>query len=431
MFRGLFLTMIALLPISSVHAQQRENMADRLKRYDKNGDGKVTKAEFSGPARAFSRFDADGDGVITSKEMGGASGGSRASGAKTSRSSGNVIGELSMAERMAEYQAFPTEKPAPGDNAPKFELKDLSGKTVSLNELLATAPVVIETGSCTCPVFRRSHGKIEELQQQFGKRVHFVVLYGREAHAGSGAYKDTPPPTTLEERVRLAEKVAREISIGLPVAVDDIDNKVSLAYGGLANAGYIIGQDGRVFYKMPWIDARLLSEPLTALLKSGGRGGAHPPKFPNGQTMPGGGGRRTARSGSRASSKGVSASSTPVKVPAGMENDIVWASNFSDALKLAKKSNSEVLVKFHFKGCPICFGMDQGPLRDKRVVDKSRQFVGVKVDITTDDGEKLADKFEVVGTPVFVRLNPDGEEVDRHNGPAGVATFLGFLDDRE
>ena len=45
------------------------NMADRMRRHDKNGDGKITKAEFQGPAPVFTRFDRNQDGVVDSKEL--------------------------------------------------------------------------------------------------------------------------------------------------------------------------------------------------------------------------------------------------------------------------------------------------------------------------------------------------------------------------
>lgn len=40
----------------------------RLGRMDENGDGKVSREEFRGPARLFDRLDADRDGFVTQKE---------------------------------------------------------------------------------------------------------------------------------------------------------------------------------------------------------------------------------------------------------------------------------------------------------------------------------------------------------------------------
>ncbi len=45
---------------------------DPFKKFDKNGDGKVTADELPNP-QAFERFDKNKDGAITGDEMGGAS----------------------------------------------------------------------------------------------------------------------------------------------------------------------------------------------------------------------------------------------------------------------------------------------------------------------------------------------------------------------
>jgi len=41
-----------------------------MQRFDDNGDGKVSREEFTGPERFFDRFDVDKDGFITKEEAG-------------------------------------------------------------------------------------------------------------------------------------------------------------------------------------------------------------------------------------------------------------------------------------------------------------------------------------------------------------------------
>lgn len=61
-----------LLLATFVHSQ---NILERLKKEDANGDGKITREEFKGPSEIFKRFDANGDGVIDTEEMARVGGG--------------------------------------------------------------------------------------------------------------------------------------------------------------------------------------------------------------------------------------------------------------------------------------------------------------------------------------------------------------------
>jgi hypothetical protein len=56
-------------PVKAEPAQRPDGPAERfIRRLDKNGDGKVSKEEFDGPARHFEDFDANGDGYIDADE---------------------------------------------------------------------------------------------------------------------------------------------------------------------------------------------------------------------------------------------------------------------------------------------------------------------------------------------------------------------------
>ena len=47
---------------------QRPSGTDFIQRLDTNGDGKVSKSEFDGPARHFSRLDRNNDGWLSAEE---------------------------------------------------------------------------------------------------------------------------------------------------------------------------------------------------------------------------------------------------------------------------------------------------------------------------------------------------------------------------
>jgi len=79
---SLFLFFLLLLLASPTRAGEEEEpprpqrprgpsgqaLWERLKTYDKDGDGVVTREEFGGPARFFVRLDADKDGNVTKAE---------------------------------------------------------------------------------------------------------------------------------------------------------------------------------------------------------------------------------------------------------------------------------------------------------------------------------------------------------------------------
>ena len=174
-----------------------------LQRADVNRDGKVTRDEFRGPAQFFDRLDQNSDGVVTRVEFdainghqardgrrgGRRSGRSPRGGAETdatavfqlldadrsgqvdrrdlegilSRLDADGDGAISQQElqsalrsspatsrkRADHFREFPGARPAPGSEAPPFQLQTLAGKKVSLQDLLETKPVVLEFGSFT------------------------------------------------------------------------------------------------------------------------------------------------------------------------------------------------------------------------------------------------------------------------------------------
>ena len=91
--RIFFVPILAILIVlfacssASIHAQQRgSGHQTPFERDDKNGDGRLSRDEFRGPAHAFKKMDMDGDGFITQQEAREArQGGQKSSGPQQQR----------------------------------------------------------------------------------------------------------------------------------------------------------------------------------------------------------------------------------------------------------------------------------------------------------------------------------------------------------
>jgi len=189
--RRAFLLFCLLLPLAMAlspataqdRRQPRGDMWERLKVYDLNGDGKVTREEFGGPIRLWEMLDQNRDGVIRKDEVDkvAAAQGNRRRRApnydwifkKLDRDDDDLVdladlkavlekadtdgdGKLSKAE----WKAFLAENskhmssgkpPEVGQAAPDFKLHPLQGDgPVTLETLLAKGkPVVLLFGSFT------------------------------------------------------------------------------------------------------------------------------------------------------------------------------------------------------------------------------------------------------------------------------------------
>ena len=188
MKRSLLLLLPAIILITlPAHSQDRRaprgDMWERMKTYDADGDGKVTREEFTGPARMWEFFDQNRDGVVTKEEVRKASArqGGRQRRAPNydwifKRLDRNDDDQVDLDDLKAvikkadadgdgkiskdEWKAFLTANsshlsggraPQVGQAAPEFSLHPLKGRTpVTLATLLAKEkPVVLLFGSFT------------------------------------------------------------------------------------------------------------------------------------------------------------------------------------------------------------------------------------------------------------------------------------------
>jgi thiol-disulfide isomerase/thioredoxin len=290
-------------------AQTRFDWKSTLKRYDRDGDGRVARAEFPGSDADFARLDRDQDKSLTAKEFDfSESALAPSTGAMVffrldrdgsgkitpdeldeflkSQDSGKQ-GFLSLSDVQQAFAppSAPT-RPSPGagrpskatlvrglfrqeigslqpgpkldESAPDFSLKTNDGKAeVTLSKLVGPKPVVLVFGSFTCGPFRSHSGNIEKLYRMYKDRATFVMVYVREAHPTDGWRMEsndrvgavTAQPKSYEERADLAQKCGRLFNLGFPMLVDTIDDTVGARYSGMPGRLYLIDREGKVAFK--------------------------------------------------------------------------------------------------------------------------------------------------------------------------------------
>jgi hypothetical protein len=132
----------------------------------------------------------------------------------------------------------------PGQLAPDFELRDTEGRPWRLSELRGR-PVVLITGSATCPMTHGSVYGLKEVHAEFDSRTQWFYLYVREAHPG----ERLPWHRAYEQKREQAEFFRRADQVPWPVLVDDLDGTTAHTYTTLPNAQFVIDADGVVAFR--------------------------------------------------------------------------------------------------------------------------------------------------------------------------------------
>jgi len=99
-------------------------------------------------------------------------------------------------------------------------------------------------------------------------KATFIILYQREAHPNQMQFAEIDQPETYEERQRLAQSTCDDLHPATMIVIDEMDNAVRTAYGGLPNSAYIIDKGGKIVHKEGWAEIEGWSEILDKLLGS-------------------------------------------------------------------------------------------------------------------------------------------------------------------
>lgn len=209
-----------------------------------------------------------------------------------------VLAALSLSSAAEEPQIDKRGGPKPGEAAPDFTLKTPDGKsTVKLSSFRDRKPVVLIFGSWSCPLFRDQVPALEKLAKEYKDCVEFLVVYTREAHPATetegrmhernveeGVAVDAAK--TEKDREAAATTCASKMKLSIPVVLDGMDDAVSRAYASWPDRFYVIGEDGKVFFRTWHADScravdvanalKELVKPAKEAAKDGAKDGAEP-----------------------------------------------------------------------------------------------------------------------------------------------------------
>ncbi len=105
--------------------------------------------------------------------------------------------------------------------------------------------------------------RLNQLYATYKDRVHFHIVYIREAHPARGwqvpnnLIEDIlfDEPATDDERTAVASACQIGLDLHMPMLVDGIDNDIDEKYVGLPMRLFVINDEGKIAYagaKGPW-----------------------------------------------------------------------------------------------------------------------------------------------------------------------------------
>lgn len=147
-----------------------------------------------------------------------------------------------------------------GQPAPDFTATRVDGTQVKLSEFRGK-PVVLETGSSSCPMYVSHIESMNALAYRFPD-VTFLVLYVREAHPGQHirAHRNAEQKTAA---ARIAVEEHREARI---ILVDDVGGTAHRLYGAMPNTVHVIDAKGTVAFRAMWNDPAAVDAALRRVL---------------------------------------------------------------------------------------------------------------------------------------------------------------------
>jgi hypothetical protein len=109
-------------------------------------------------------------------------------------------------------------------------------------------PILLVTGSITCPMTASSNPGLKRLHAEYGDHVQFLTLYVREAHPG----EEQEQHHSYREKVQHARAFQDRDKLPWRIIVDDIEGSLHRALDEKPNAAFLTDREGVIVYRSLW-----------------------------------------------------------------------------------------------------------------------------------------------------------------------------------
>ena len=109
-------------------------------------------------------------------------------------------------------------------------------------------------------------------------------------------------------------------------------------------------------------------------------------------------------------------------------NNIAWADNFSSAQRKATESDKPMILYFTGKWCSPCRIMKRNVWADEQVTARvNAEFIPVAIDVGDAATASLRARYNILGAPVTMITDPQGNVLQWRDGGIGKSGFLELL----
>lgn len=136
----------------------------------------------------------------------------------------------------------------PAQTIPNIKVTTDKGRITTLYEMAKDKPLLLVTGSITCPMTISCLPLLNDLQANWGDKMTIVLVYVREAHPG----EHYPQPHDIDKKRRHAQDLKEKYVLNFPVIVDELNGPLHKILDVKPNSVHLIDAEGNILLQSLW-----------------------------------------------------------------------------------------------------------------------------------------------------------------------------------